>query len=380
MRARLIALVCLTVGTSTVPIGAFPALLPDLDRVGLSDVQLGALAAGFGFARMVMDVPVGLFVARHLTLALAASPILLTLGIATIASGGPFPVLLGGRLLMGFAHALGMVAWLTTILRYQSGATLGRALNAMEFTAMIGMLAGTAAIGLLPRAWSWNVVLAVACVPQLLGIVLGLLVARAVPRAEATPSVTPAPAPRSSVRARHGVALAFATGTVMAVAYAMLEGYLIPLRGSREFDLDRTGVARLLIVAQLVDMAALLPVGVLADRAGVSRLLAVILAAAAVATVLVSFGGYSSVVIGAACLGLAMAGWMLPVTLLRQGTPPARIAWRTALYRVGVDGGLFLGPFLAGVLGARTWLLSTALVIALGLLAVLVLTTRAETT
>jgi MFS family permease len=166
----------------------------------------------------------------------------------------------------------------------------------------------------------------------------------------------------------------------MAVAYAMLEGYLIPLRGSREFDLDRTGVARLLIVAQLVDMAALMPVGLLADRAGVSRLLAVILAAAAVATVLVSFGGYSSVVIGAACLGLAMAGWMLPVTLLRQGTPPARIAWRTALYRVGVDGGLFLGPFLAGVLGARTWLLSTALVIALGLLAVLVLTTRAETT
>ena len=30
-----------------------------------------------------------------------------------------------------------------------------------------------------------------------------------------------------------------------------------------------------------------------------------------------------------------------------------RIAWRTGLYRVGVDGGIFLGPFLSGVLGMR---------------------------
>jgi hypothetical protein len=34
-------------------------------------------------------------------------------------------------------------------------------------------------------------------------------------------------------------------------------------------------------------------------------------------------------------------------------TPPAQIAWRTALYRVAVDGGMFLGPFLSGLLVAR---------------------------
>jgi len=34
-------------------------------------------------------------------------------------------------------------------------------------------------------------------------------------------------------------------------------------------------------------------------------------------------------------------------------TPAEHIAWRTGLYRVSVDGGIFLGPFLSGVLGMR---------------------------
>ena len=58
-------------------------------------------------------------------------------------------------------------------------------------------------------------------------------------------------------------------------------------------------------------------------------------------------------VAGCALFGLGMAGWMLPLSVLRSATPPEQVAWRTALYRVGVDGGLFLGPSLSGVLGER---------------------------
>jgi hypothetical protein len=49
-----------------------------------------------------------------------------------------------------------------------------------------------------------------------------------------------------------------------------------------------------------------------------------------------------------------MAGWMLPLNLLRSATPTAHVAWRAAIYRVCVDGGMFLGPFLSGVLAAST--------------------------
>src|SRR2546422_10381652 len=47
-----------------------------------------------------------------------------------------------------------------------------------------------------------------------------------------------------------------------------------------------------------------------------------------------------------------MAGWMLPVGLLRAATPASQVAWRTARFRVFVDGGMFLGPFASGLLGA----------------------------
>jgi hypothetical protein len=43
---------------------------------------------------------------------------------------------------------------------------------------------------------------------------------------------------------------------------------------------------------------------------------------------------------------------MLPLGLLRAETSRERIGWLTALYRVSVDAGMFLGPFLSGFLGA----------------------------
>jgi MFS family permease len=375
VRSRLIVLICLTVGSSTFPIGAFPALLPDLDRVvGLSDAQLGALAAAFGFARMVVDIPVGLFVMRNLTLALRAAPALITAAILLIGTGGPFGILLGGRLLMGVAHAIGMVSWLTTVLRYQTGRSLGTALNAIEFTAMIGMLAGVGLVGALPKTWSWNHVLLVACAPQVAGIVLGHLLARSLPRTEAAPA---APAPATSAPATTArnftpaITLAFVTGAVVAITYATLELYVIPLRGSREFGLDRSGVARLLMLAQLADLVALLPAGMLADRIGAGRLLAGVSLLMAGALVLTGFAGGGGLTVGTALLGLGMAGWMLPLAILRRETPPALIPWRTALYRVGVDGGLFLGPFLSGLLGPHAWMLAAALAAVLAIVALL---------
>lgn len=152
--------------------------------------------------------------------------------------------------------------------------------------------------------------------------------------------------------------LAFVTGSSIAVTYATIELFLLPLRASREFGLDRVAVARLLMIAQVSDIVALLPVGLVADRAGASRVLAVILCSLASAAALVTFGGVGAMAAGAALFGLGMAGWMLPLSLLRRETPAPDIAWRTALYRVGVDGGLFLGPFLCGLLGDAAWVLA----------------------
>ena len=47
--------------------GAFPAPLPEIGTTArLADWQLGAVAGAFALARLLADVPVGLFITHHL--------------------------------------------------------------------------------------------------------------------------------------------------------------------------------------------------------------------------------------------------------------------------------------------------------------------------
>jgi MFS family permease len=352
----LILLLCVAIFSNTFSAGAFPAILPELGRGGgLADWQLGTVAGAYGFARMMADIPIGLFLTHHLRRAVVVGPCVLAAGVVLLTSGGPFSVLVLGRLLMGVGHALGMVAGLTAILHYRTGLSLASALNAYEFSAMIGILCGTVVIGVLPSSLAWNWALLVTCAPQVIGILTLPALLRALPRSEA---IGPKPLFARRVAAGPAAALtpaavlAFVAGGAIAVAYSTVEQFAIPLRGSRELGLERAGVARLLVVMQVVDIAALLPVGVLADRRGTERALVAVLLVMAAGSALVGFGTLPVVTVGCALYGLGMAGWMLPLGVLRRETPREHVAWRTGLYRVGVDGGIFLGPFLAGLLGA----------------------------
>jgi MFS family permease len=358
---RLLVLLCITTCVSTVSIGAFPALLPEVAAGrGLADWQLGAVAGAFGFARMAADIPVGLFITRQARRALVVAPFMLVAGIACVATSASFGMLLLGRALMGAAHTLGMLAGLTAILRYRAGAGLASSLNAFEFSAMIGILGGVGVLTLLPPGLSWEAAFLVGCAPLLIAFVTAPLAAAALPRADA-PTTTAAPA-----ESRPGVAvatpsrwapmavLAFAAGGTVALAYSTIEQFVIPLRGSREFALERAGIARTLMIAQATDLLALLPVGALADRQGTARVLGAILVVFAAAIALIGFGTTLPMLqAGCVLFGLSMAGWMLPLGVLRAVTPSARVAWRLSLYRVVVDGGMFLGPFLSGLLAAR---------------------------
>src|SRR5437867_699940 len=145
------------VGHALGMVAGLPAILPELARgSGLADWQLGVVASAFGFARMTADIPIGLFLTHHLRRAVVIGPGVLAVGAAFLTSGGPFPILVLGRLLMGVGHALGMVAGLTAILHYPTGRSLASALNAYEFSAMIGILCGTVLIWVLPSNLSGN--------------------------------------------------------------------------------------------------------------------------------------------------------------------------------------------------------------------------------
>jgi hypothetical protein len=56
-------------------------------------------------------------------------------------------------------------------------------------------------------------------------------------------------------------------------------------------------------------------------------------------------------VAGCACFGFGLAGWMLPVGVIREHTRVEHLAWRMGPYRVGVDAAMFLGPVASGLPG-----------------------------
>jgi MFS family permease len=374
---RLLVLLCVMMGSYTFSVGTFPALLPEIGvALRLLDWQLGLLAGAFGLARMASDIPGGLLMTYHVRRALVAAPVFIFAGAALVIAGGELAWLALGRVLMGIGHMLGMLGGLTVILRHEERGRLASALNAFEFSAMLAVLGGVTLVGLLPQTLPWNVAFLLGCVPMLVGVSLlpGVL-ARLPPGDPGQPWFARATADPAGSGGRDDVprvALAFAAGGAVAVTYATVESFLIPIRGSREFGLERAGIARLLMLAQTFDLLALLPVGALADRRGTARVLAGVLFAFAVAITLIGFGALPHVIAGCIVFGLGMAGWMLPLGVLRAATPASRVAWRAALYRVCVDGGMFIGPFASGLVATRApWLLPGVLAVDLTVVAVM---------
>jgi len=352
------ALLCLVVFASTVCVGAFGPLLPEIARAqGLPDWQLGVLAGSFGFARMAADLPAGALATRRLATSLTLAPIALLAGMLLLATAGPFPVLVLGRLLTGLAHTLVMVGSLTAVLQDRQGPRASMRLNTLEFAGMLGVLGGLALVGLLPERWPWNLTLLAATGPVVVSLAGTLVLTRLVPgRLASAPLTAPEAAARPMPSARAApvppiVRLMFALGVVMALAWSAVSQFVIPLRGTREFGLDRAGISGLLSLAQLVDLIVLLPVGWLADRIGRLPVLTAVAVTLGFGLLAVGLGALPLLVIGCALFGLGMAGWMLPLGVIREHTDVGRLGWRTGVYRVGVDGAIFLGPLICGVLG-----------------------------
>ena len=346
------ALLCALVLCNTVCLGAFGPLLPEIGRArSLADWQLGVLAGSFGFARMIADVPTGALAGRRLGTMLAVSPAVLLSGLLLLGSGGPFPVLVLGRVLTGLGHTLGMVGGLTAILQDDRRATGSVRLNLFEFAGMLGVLGGLTTVGLLPAAWGWSKSLLIASSPLVVTFALIPALRRRFPdRARPTPSAPTTPSPRSRTPTPPIVWVMFATGSVMSLSWSGVSQFLIPLRGTREFGLDREGVSRLLALAQVVDLAALLPVGWLADRIGRVLMLGIVLTLLGLGTWGTGLGSFTHFALGCALFGVGMAGWMLPLGVIREHTDLRALAWRTGLYRVGIDATSFLGPLICGIL------------------------------
>ena len=341
---------------NTFGVGAFGPLLPEIGRSqSLPDWQLGLVVSAFGFARMISALPVGVLAGRWLAGTLMAAPLVLIVGLALLVSAGPLPVLLVGRFVLGVSHTLTMVGGLTAILLEARRANASVRLNVFEFAGMLGILGGLALVAVIPAAWGWKASLVIAAGPALIPLLMIPAMRRTFPDAPAPArAATPEAGEGVSLR-RQGsgvVALMFGVGILFALTWSSVSGFVVPVRGTREFGLTRTGISWLLGMAQAIDLAALIPMGRLADRVGHGLILGTSSIMLGLGALGVGMGSFPLFAIGCACLGLGLAGWMLPLGVIREHTSVGRLAWRTGLYRVGVDSAIFMGPLAAGIVGA----------------------------
>ena len=269
-----------------------------------------------------------------------------------LATAGPFPVLVLGRALTGLGHTLATIGGLAALLRDEQGPSASVRLNLYEFAGMLGVLGGLAGVGMLPARWGWPVSMLIISIPLLVPIGLTpLMLRRFADRPRRAPAPSAAAPPGSWSRTRPIVWLMFAVGALMGLSWSAVSQFLIPLRGTREFGVDRGGVSGLLALSQLVDLAVLLPLGWLADRAGRALALGLVLAALGFGVWAAGLGSYPYFVAGCVLLGVGMAGWMFPLGVIREHIEPHTVAWRMGLYRAGVDASTFAGPLICGLLG-----------------------------
>ena len=348
-------LLCVVLFCNAFGLGAFGPLLPEIGRSqSLADWQLGLAAAAFGFARMVAAMPTGLLVARRLAATLMAAPVVIVVGTVLLVAAGPFPMLLAGRFLLGVAQTLTMIGGLMAMLLDDHGPNASVRLNLFEFSGMLGVLGGLGLVAVAPSAWGWRASLLIASTPVLVPLLMIPAMSRVFPKApphdrsDSSTALERAPGRRAS---RIVVALMFGAGIVFALSWSAVSGFVVPIRGTREFGLSRTGISWLLAMSQVIDLLFLLPVGRAADLMGRGVVLGGVLMVLGLGTIGVGLGSLSWFALGCACFGLGLAGWMLPLGVIREHTPVARLAWRTGLYRVGVDSAMFLGPLVAGVVG-----------------------------
>ena len=376
---RTVGLLCLIIFVSTLSIGAFPVLLPEIGlRNGIEYFALGAIAGAFGLARVFADVPAGLFITHHLRRALVFGVLSVAAGVICLGLGGPYGLLMTGRALGGIGHAFVMLGGMTAIIRCAPLGSRAFSLNAFEMCAMFGVLCGMITAGFLPAEWPWNATLLVASAPQVAALMILPLLLRTIPSDSIVGSPRPVfsrglatdiatgPRPRIS----RTTILAFTVGWVIAIAWSSIGQFILPIRASRDFELGREGVAMLLSIPQVFDVLLLLPIGLLADRISHARVLAVVLVIMAAGVSTIAFGSMHIAILGCALLGIGLAGWMLPVSLLNRDVTSHAVSWRTALYRTGVDSGMFLGPVMSGLLIQHDmlWMLTATTSVALAAL------------
>ena len=338
-------------------------VLPELQQTfSVSATEVVLTTSVWGAARLVMDLPLGVMVER-----LRPGPVLLAGTLfsaagAFVASAAPsFAVLLVGRAISGVGAAIVSYVAVVTLLELSEPNRRGRSLGIYQAVLQAGASLSPVAAGFASLAGGWPAAFGVAGVGALASAVT--LWATGTLRHQSSSRRT-AERPSASRAAESDAPPAEETRKVRPVLFAIdyatfalffVTGGLvlsaIPLFGSARLGLDAALIGVVLGIATGLRFVIGLVGAELSDRVGRRGILVSGLVLMTISLVLFPLVDSTLLfVLGTWALAMGRFGNSMPIAMLSDYAPPARIGRLVALNRFVADLGLVVGPIAVGVL------------------------------
>lgn len=321
---------------------------------GASEGLIGALISGYGVARVVLDLPSGLFAERY------GPKRTLSFGLGIVASAAmvcglapSYHVLFVGKFLEGMGSALYITSAFTILGEATTSSTRGRSLSLYSGSLLLGAVVGPGLGGFIADLWGLAMPF---FVYALLMVVSVILVVTKLPKRFSSPSTAEVGHKlslqnlRLLLSDRAYLAVNLATFSIFFTRSGVVSTVL-PIFAHDNLMISQSMLGGALTLMAVSDLAILLPSGSLSDRYGRKPLMLLCLITSAIAIFMMPrVSTLEELWLIVAAYGMAR-GFSGPlVAWTADLTPPHLMGTSMGLYRMINDLGFVAGPLLLGFL------------------------------
>jgi MFS family permease len=329
-----------------------PALPLYARDFGASDVMIGGLIAGFGIARVIFDVPAGMFAEK-----ISQKKVLqIGLGIIAVSSLGAalatsYWLLLAARLLEGVGSALYVTTAATIITSSTELQKRGRVMSYYTAAILVGGTVGPAVGGVVTPIWGKNSPFLVYALLATIGMIVSHYSlsgkGQEIPREEKGTAF-------GTILAERSVLLVSLATFAMAFLWAGLELTVVPIFAYDNLSLDSTSLGLVLTFAALTNLVSTLAIGRLTDRFGRrAPMVGGYLASALSAYLLSTSMNLEDFLVYAMFYGLATGVWGQTSAWAADISPKEKIGTMMGINRMMGDLGFVIGPLALGYLAGQ---------------------------
>jgi MFS family permease len=326
-------------------------LLPEIrDDFGVSITTAGLIVGAFGLARLIVDLPAGFLATRVPPFRLSAlAAVLLVISSIVGLGAGSVEVLIAARIGSGVGVAILATVILAALSGTATDADRGKVMSLYPMANNVGIALYPLFGGVLGAVAGWRATFAVTAVLALVAAAILLPMLGRVELRRRSSRAGGAPDPRVLHGRPRTVALLVTNGGVVAnmIHRHGVRNTILPLYAASVLGLGGVSIATAIAAMALTGFLVMAPGGMLSDRIGRRRVIAMGLAAVAVGDlVFLLTGDYLSFLLVAAAIGCGDFFSSSQTALLSEIVPPEQRTMALSGYRFSSDLGALIGPVL----------------------------------